>query len=73
MYFQLCESIVRYSYYLAKEYHKENIYLNNVNCFVCLLFVCFSIQTVVASCYYGIKAPLPHIWLIKNTRPFLIA
>ncbi len=31
-YVQLCESIVHYNHYLAKEYHKEN--LNNVHCFV---------------------------------------
>ncbi len=36
MHVQLCQSIVCYNHYLAKEYHKENI--NNAYCFVVVVF-----------------------------------
>ncbi len=64
---QLCESIERYSYYLAKECHKENFLITG------LFFVAYySIQTVAGSGHYGIESPLPYIRNFK-TRLFLVA
>ncbi len=47
MHVQLCQSIVCYNHYLAKEYHKEKL-LNNVYCFVVVFFLQFKqLQRVV--------------------------
>ncbi len=56
----LCEGIVHYNYYLAKEYHKE-MFKKNVTCFFIAFF--FPIQTVAGSGYYGTD-PLYRIRLL---------
>ena len=61
-----CVSIVRYNFYLAKEYHKERIWI------MWLVFVdYFSIQTVATSGYYGIESFTLDTEL--KTRLFLVA
>ncbi len=60
----VCENVVRYNYYLAKEYHTDQLLFQ-------LLQLAFVSQTVVESGYHDIKNSIPYKSNII-TQPFLV-
>ncbi len=58
----VCENVVGYNYYLAKEYHKDQLLFQ-------LLQLAFVSQTVVESGYYDTESSIQYISNLK-TQPF---